>query len=105
MKLFSILSLLILFSCCTPIPMTVVSETREEYAVIGIDPPKHVYLDLRRVQDGVVFKHVYVSKHCNDMCVKYGDVLTLTYGRYKRGDAEWESFDCYEISDKICNCK
>lgn len=36
-----------------------------EYEIVSINPPKHFYLDLKRVSDGKMFYHFNISKHCN----------------------------------------
>lgn len=45
----------------------VVIETKMvEVEMLDIDPPKHVYIDLRDLSTGIVWKREYVSKHFND---------------------------------------
>lgn len=89
---------------CKPIPREILWEKTEDYIIVGINPPKHFYLDLKRVSDGKIFTRVYVSKHCNDMCISIGDKISVTYGKYKRGDQVWEEFDNYQIYDTVCGC-
>ena len=38
----------------------------KRYKLIAYNPPKHFYVTLQSVQDHVIFKSVYVSKHCNN---------------------------------------
>ena len=44
----------------------VISREYKNYEVVGINPPKHFYLDLKETKSGYVYKHIYVSKHCNN---------------------------------------
>lgn len=90
---------------CKHVPREVLWQKTEDFIIININPPKHFYLDLKRVSDGKVFTKVYISKHCNDMCISLGDRITATYGKYKRGEYIWEEFDNYKIHDMVCNCK
>lgn len=103
-KVFLFLALLFLFGC-KQAPMETVWSKTEYYEIVNMRPPKHFYLDLKRVSDGQYFYQVYISKHCNDMCIQVGDVISATYGRYKRGTYEWEEFDNYQIYNKVCSCK
>lgn len=43
-----------------------IEEKLVEVEMLDIDPPKHVYIDLRDLSTGKVWKHEYVSKHFND---------------------------------------
>jgi hypothetical protein len=106
-----ILSILVvtILQSCTYTPPQVVWQRTDEYIIIDKNPPKHFYLDIQRVSDGVIFKHVYVSKHCNahKETVTIGKHITATLTRYKRGDSEWEKFDNTAIYDCLCKsfCK
>lgn len=104
MKKIIILFIGILLYSCKPIPSEIVWEKEEQFEVIGIDPPKHFYLDLKRVSDGKVFHEVYISKHCNDMCLSLGQIINVKYGQYKRENNYWIEFDNYEIYEKYCGC-
>ena len=42
-----------------------VSREYRQYELLYIDPPKHVYIDIKDVKTGIVWKRLYVSKHCN----------------------------------------
>jgi hypothetical protein len=99
------LSILLGFSSCAPKPKQIIWEKTEEFKIVRINPPKHFYLDLQRVSDGEVFKSVYISKRCGGMCIQEGDVITVTYGKYKRGDDEWEEFDRVGIIALVCGCR
>lgn len=44
--------------------------------LVGVDPPKHFYVDLKD-QEGRVYRKVYVSKHFNDWrSLKMGTKIT-----------------------------
>lgn len=98
-----LLSLLV--SCMGPNKKWEESRTTEEYRVTGIDGPKHFYLDLARVSDGETFDHVYISKHCNDMCIEVGSIIKATRVKYKYEGRKWEEFDNYAIQEDVCNCR
>ena len=91
-----------LFMCCEPREVLYVNSP-EDFVIIGINPPKHFYLDLKRVRDGRVFTHVYVSKHCNAWrSIRIGDVIPAVVGKYKQGDDVWYDFDNSAIRDILC---
>ena len=84
--LFVLMSSIALIAC-TPETYEETARYRNTYEIIGINPPKHFYLDLKNVKTGVVHKHVYVSKHCNDWRkLKIGSRWDLTEVDYKRGE-------------------
>lgn len=101
MRVVIFVLLVVLYSSCKE--KVYLSTKYEKCVVMSIDPPKHVYLDLKMVSSGRVFRDAYVSKHCNDMCVSVGDTILTTFIRYKFGDSIYEEFD--NLHDKICNCK
>jgi len=57
-----------------------VSTVKEVHQVVKIDPPKHLYLDLKGVKSGILVKDVYVSKHFHewDKILKLGKQFKLT---------------------------
>lgn len=62
----------------------VVKTEFKEYEVVGINPPKHFYLDLKDKKTGHLFNHVYVSKHCNNWRnLKLGSVYSFKEVIYK----------------------
>ena len=61
-NLILFLFLLIGFSSCVPKPKEIIWKKTEQFIIVGINPPKHFYLDLKRVSDGEVFNSVYISK-------------------------------------------
>jgi hypothetical protein len=76
-----------------------------KYIITDFDPPKHVYVDLKRVVDGRQFTHVYVAKHCNNWRENFsiGDTITLTRYTYIDGGTEIIEFNNNEIYDYLCH--
>lgn len=113
MKNFKISIVITIFSCiilptvfsCNRVPTEVLWQKTEDFTIVNIDPPKHFYLDLKRVSDGRVFTHVWIGKHCSNMCISVGDTIKATYGKYKNGNDTWEEFDILKIRNMVCNCK
>lgn len=101
MRVLIFILLTVIFTSCKK--KEYLSTKYEKCVVLSINPPKHVYLDLKTVSSGRVFTDVYVSKHCNDMCISVGDTILATYVKYKFGDYIYEEFE--DIHDRICNCK
>ena len=91
---------------CAPQPKEIIWEKTEQFIIVGINPPKHFYLDLKRVSDGEVFTSVYISKHCGGWrnCISEGDTINVTYGKYKRGDYIREELDRQSIKKVACYC-
>lgn len=51
---------------CEPyVPDPLLSTKKKTYEIVKINQPKHFYVDVRDVETGNVYKHQYVSKHCN----------------------------------------
>ena len=68
-----------------------VSSSQKTFTILEIDPPKHVYVDLKD-EKGQVYKHVYVSKHCNNWRqIVLGSTVALTVNQYVRSAERWES--------------
>lgn len=70
------------------------SETKM-YEITHVDPPKHVYVDLKDVESGHIHSRVHVSKHFNNWREKLiaGRKLKLTRENRMRGDhdyVEWK---------------
>lgn len=42
-----------------------VSNILKTYEITSINRPKHFYVDIKDVDNGKVYPHQYVSKHCN----------------------------------------
>ena len=75
---------LIGWSLATYEPDAEVSRRSETFMLLGIDPPKHFYVDLKDAR-GDVRNHVYVSKHCNSWkALAIGQTLVLDVVTYRR---------------------
>lgn len=62
LKASLILAVSFLSACDTPEKITSV---QHKYEVIGIDPPKRFYIDLKNVETGEIFRSIYISKRCS----------------------------------------
>lgn len=70
--------------------------TKSEYEITHVNPPKHVYVDLKETSTGKVYSHIYVSKHMNDWREKLwvGRKITLTrddFNYYGESSPEFSS--------------
>lgn len=76
-------------------PPILISEKTDWYVIEEVNPPKHVYVSLRRESDNLIFKNQYVSKHFNDYddYLLVGRRLKLTLSKYKTQSVEFEQFD------------
>ena len=94
---------LVLTGCAMgPRPVDVKETKTEEFEIVGINPPKHFYLDLKNVRTGEVH-HVYVSKHYNNhRKITIGMKLTLTQTWWNYDDGSVRSrFDNTEIRKEL----
>lgn len=77
-------------------PSLVGSETKT-FTIEALDPPKHVYADLRD-DKGTFFKRVYVSKHCNRWKeIKIGSSIVLTVNHYALAEKRWSEINAYPV--------
>lgn len=77
-------------------PRLVKTET-QVFTIESRDPPKHVYVDLRRA-DGVVFKRVHVGKHCNTWrSIVIGSTVALQVETYERDGKQWDSIQASPV--------
>jgi hypothetical protein len=53
----------------------VVSTKLERFTLVAINPPKHMYVDLKS-ETGHIYENLYVSKHCNNL-PKTGDEFNI----------------------------
>lgn len=77
------------------------SETRT-FRLVGVDPPKHFYIDIKDVETEEVTNYVYVSKHCNSwretaVVGKAYQVVVETYYDDRDNSRNKEYKDLYEI--------
>lgn len=88
--LFGIFMMLFL-AFTRPAPELVSSQTLN-VEITDVDGPKHVYVDLKDVDSGVIYKHVYVSKHFNDWRAKLvtGRRVTVTRQVWRHPDNQGE---------------
>jgi hypothetical protein len=77
------------------------SEEWREYKLVSLDKPKHFYVDLKDVQTGKLYYHVYVSKHCNSWKnLKIGGTYKLKRVHWTDGGHENSDFD--KLYDCLC---
>lgn len=89
-------ALLVLDGCMLERPRLVKTET-QVFTIESLDPPKHVYVDLRRA-DGIVFKRVHVGKHCNTWRqIVIGSTVALQVDTYERDGKQWESIQAFPV--------
>lgn len=89
-------ALLVLGGCMLERPRLVKTET-QVFTIENLDPPKHVYVDLRRA-DGIVFKRVHVGKHCNTWRqIVIGSTVALQVDTYERDGKQWESIQASPV--------
>lgn len=57
-----------------------VSTVKEIHEIVKIDPPKHLYLDLKGVKSGILVRNVYISKYFHEWnkILKVGKQFKLT---------------------------
>ena len=90
----------VLVAICSIEKPVVFSEQWIEYELIGYDPPKHFYVDLREVESGLIKRHVYVGKHCSRYKELYvGKRFTLKETKYHYEESDrWSSdIDAYSV--------
>lgn len=76
---------------------TLVASDKKTFIVEALDPPKHVYADLRD-DKGMLFKRVYVSKHCNRWQeIKLGSSIVLTVNHYALAEKRWSEINAYPV--------
>ncbi len=98
-RIILVFAFLILSGCDRPV-YEETARYRNTYEVIGIDPPKHFYLDLKNVKTGIVHRQVYVSKHCNNWRkLKIGSKWDMFEIDYKRGDR----YGTKIVTDGLCD--
>lgn len=60
-----VVGVFLLTGCEQQEPAKEISREYRQYELLYLDPPKHVYIDIKDVKTGVVWKRLFVSKHCN----------------------------------------
>lgn len=100
-KIFGILASLLLVGMFIMVltmerPALVGSE-KKTFIIEALDPPKHVYADLRD-DKGTLLKRVYVSKHCNRWQeIKLGSSIVLTVNHYALAEKRWSEINAYPV--------
>ena len=90
-----VLACVMTLSACTSSEK--VSEHKEEFTILAIDPPKHVYVDLKDSK-GFIHKHVYVSKHCNHWReIQIGSQIALPVVTYKNEDGLYDKIEARDV--------
>lgn len=66
-----------------------------QFEIVGVNPPKHVYIDLKNLTTGEITKKVYVSKHFGDWKSKVfeGRVIKLRINYYLTYGKESVKYD------------
>ncbi len=101
-KIILVIVGILLLSSCNKVERVPFIAERDNYEIINLDPPKHVYVDLKRMSDGRVFTHVYVSKHLNNWeNVRIGTVIALNRYTYTDGSNDYTEFRSSEILDVL----
>lgn len=67
------------------VPDVVLSNVSKVYEVININHPKHFTVDLLDVDNGSIYRSVYISKHCS-----YADNLKL-HSRWRFNEVVYEN--------------
>lgn len=101
MKL-SILICVFLMSC--EIPKEERHNVKYEFVECRLDavnPPKHFYVDLTDIKTGIQYKHVYMSKHCNNWRnLTIGDTVVLKREMWYNGGNYYSSF--FDLYSELC---
>lgn len=72
-------------------------EHTDTFTIVGVKRPKHFYVDLKDSK-GIMHKHVYVSKHCNNwQKVKIGSQITLPVVTYKNEDGLYDKIEARDV--------
>lgn len=94
----TLISAVILSGCNPLVPTEKISSEQKSFTILAIDPPKHVYVDLKD-ENGQEYKHVYVSKHCNKWrTIVIGSKINLEVAQYKKGEETWSKI----IARPVC---
>jgi hypothetical protein len=99
---YLLLGLLLVASCKEPEPRRYTKSVQDEYEVTEVNPPKHFYVTLKNLRTGEVYKHEYVSKHCNTWReTAYVGKRVLLY-RVSWMEEGKEYTDFYRLREEIC---
>lgn len=98
-SIFWILSLILFLSGCDSIePAKEISREYRQYEMLYLDQPKHVYIDIKDVKTGQVWKRLYVSKHCNSWReIPSGSIWGFELVTYEKKDgSQYQVIDNYK---------
>lgn len=85
-KLLLVLGIALFLTGCIGEDYVVVKKRIKQYEVVGIDPPKRFFVDLRDIETGHVYKHERVSKRCSNWRkLRLGSTWTFTERTHKNG--------------------
>ena len=91
------------WSCAKREPENLVSKEEAIYQVSDIDLPKHASVTLTNMTTKMVFKDVYLGKHCSDLHFwSEGNMITLNRYSYQQGSVITEDFSYSELRLKFC---
>jgi hypothetical protein len=96
----SLLAAVLALSACSP--PQVVSRTSEDFTIVGVKPPKRLRIDVMD-SNGVVYKGLYVSKHCSTwQQIKIGSKVNLDRLVMKGSNGETYVLPSIRTSDDVC---
>lgn len=94
----TLVTVCVLSGCNPLVPTEKISSEQKSFTILAIDPPKHVYVDLKD-ELGQEYKHIYVSKHCNTWrTIVIGSKIDLEVAHYKKGEETWSKI----IARPVC---
>lgn len=104
-KIIAAVAILGLVAGCSREPDIFIGKETKTFEVIGINQPKHFYVDLKDVNTGQHYNHVYISKHCNDWRkLKMGSKWDLAIVEYERqGERAGQRYKIVSGAKSICD--
>lgn len=76
---------------------------REQFILVRLDPPKHVYVDLKHQATGQLYTGVYVGKHCNTWQTnKIGDTYTIQYKYFVHAESHATKIEFVNMYGTFC---
>lgn len=81
------------------------TDTRiEEFILVSIRPPKHVYVTLKHARTNTVYEDQYVGKHCNAYRNNViGTTYNIRYDVYTHDQTKQTKIVFQSLSDVFCN--
>lgn len=91
---------MILVSSCQESKLVKVEEYC--YVITYVDPPKRVYINLKRVSDGREFDHISLGKRLSNWRnIVVGDTISVKRYTYSNGSTEYTDFNSSEIKQLL----